>query len=228
MVRVDGQVQAHKVNEVLVSSKTELVGQVETIILVSLGGGDLTILVDVAVDLGGNGGELSNQVHGVLEGVVPVVFLVDALRVRLGELRLVLKRGNSKGELGHGVEGVGAAVDELLNELGDLGAGSPLGGELADLGLGGDLTGQEKPEETLGEGLLSSGSAGKDSLALGDLKGRYLAAARARQLPIYDAGRLLGGVGGAYGLATEADTLISIENGSLQSIVSTALVRPQV
>jgi hypothetical protein len=41
-----------------------------------------------------------------------------------------------------------AAVDQLLDELGDVGAGGPLGGEVANLLLGGDLTGQEKPEET--------------------------------------------------------------------------------
>jgi hypothetical protein len=41
-----------------------------------------------------------------------------------------------------------AVVDELLDELGDVGAGSPLGGQITDLLLGRDLAGQEKPEET--------------------------------------------------------------------------------
>jgi hypothetical protein len=41
-----------------------------------------------------------------------------------------------------------AVVDELLDELGEIGAGSPLSGEVANLLLGGDLAGQEKPEET--------------------------------------------------------------------------------
>jgi hypothetical protein len=169
VVRVDGQVKTHEVNEVLVSSESELVGQVETVVLVLLDLGDLSVLVDVTVDLSGNGGELGNEVHGVLEGVVPVLLLVDSLGVSLSEGRLVLKSGDGKRELSHGVEGVGAAVDELLNELGDIGTGSPLSGESADLLLSGNLSGQQEPEETLREGLLSSGSAGKDSLALRDL-----------------------------------------------------------
>jgi hypothetical protein len=41
-----------------------------------------------------------------------------------------------------------AAVDELLNELRDIGAGSPLGGQVADLLLARDLAGKKKPEET--------------------------------------------------------------------------------
>jgi hypothetical protein len=42
-------------------------------------------------------------------------------------------------------------VDELLDELGDVGAGGPLGGQVADLLLGRDLAGQEQPEEALKE-----------------------------------------------------------------------------
>ncbi len=39
-------------------------------------------------------------------------------------------------------------VDELLDELGDVGSGGPLGRQITDLLLGGDLAGQEEPEET--------------------------------------------------------------------------------
>jgi hypothetical protein len=83
------------------------------------------------------------------------------------------------------VEVAGAAVDELLDELGDIGAGSPLGGEVADLLLRGHLAGQEEPEETFGERLLATGGLGEELLALGD------------------------------GLAAETDTLLRIEDGSL-------------
>jgi hypothetical protein len=67
------------------------------------------------------------------------------------------------------VESVGATVDELLNELGDIGASGPLGREVTNLLLGGDLTSQEKPEETLRQGLLTTGSLGQKLLALGNL-----------------------------------------------------------
>ena len=170
VVGVDGQVQTHELNEVAVVAEAELVGQVEGVVLVLLDGGDLAVLEDVAVDLGGDGGQLGDEVHRVLEGVVPVVLLVDTLSVSLGESGLVLKGSHGQRELGHGVEGVGAAVDELLEELGEVGAGSPLSRQVTDLLLRGDLTGQEEPEETFRERLLTTGSLGQELLALRDLK----------------------------------------------------------
>lgn len=148
VVGVDGQVESHELNEVLVLGETELVGQVPRVVLVLLGGGDLAVLEDVAVDARSDVGKLGNEVHRVLEGVLPVLGLLHALGVGLGEGRLVLKSSDGQRELGHGVESVGAAVDELLDELGEVGAGGPLGGEVADLLLGGDLASEEKPEET--------------------------------------------------------------------------------
>jgi len=170
VVSVDGEVESHQLNKVLVLGEAELVGQVPRVVLVLLGGRDLAVLEDVAVDARGNVGELGNEVHGVLEGVLPVLGLLHALGVGLSEGRLVLKSGNGDGELSHGVEGVGAAVDELLNELGEVGAGSPLSGEVADLLLRGNLTGKEEPEETLGKRLLTTGGLGEKLLALGDLQ----------------------------------------------------------
>jgi hypothetical protein len=82
------------------------------------------------------------------------------------------------------VEVVRAVVDELLNELGEIGSGSPLGREVTDLLLGRDLAGQEKPEKTLGKRLLATGGLGEKLLALGD------------------------------GLATESDTLLRVEDGT--------------
>lgn len=75
---------------------------------------------------------------------------------------------NGDGELSHGVESVGASVDELLNKLGELGTSSPLLGEALDLLFGGDLTGDEEPEETFRKGLRTTGSSGELGLNLGD------------------------------------------------------------
>ena len=77
-------------------------------------------------------------------------------------------RGDCQRELGHGVEGGRAAVKDLLNEVGDGGTGSPVLGELSDLLLGGDLSSEQQPEESLGEGLGTTGGTGKKLLALGD------------------------------------------------------------
>ena len=148
VVGVDGEVESHQLNEGLVLAEAELVGEVEGVVLVLLDWGNLSVLVDVLVDSGGDGWELRNQVHGVLECVSPVLLLVDTLGVCLGERRLVLESVDGNRELSHGVEGGWAAVDQLLNELGDVGAGSPLGRQVADLLLAWDLTGQEQPEET--------------------------------------------------------------------------------
>jgi len=41
-----------------------------------------------------------------------------------------------------------ASVDEFLDELWDVGAGSPFCREVADLLFAGNLTSEEKPEET--------------------------------------------------------------------------------
>jgi hypothetical protein len=185
VVGVDGQVKTHELNEVLVLSEAELVGKVEGVVLVLLGGRDLAILVDVAVDAGGNVGKLANEVHGVLESVLPVLALLHALGVCLGEAGLVLKRGDGDGELSHGVEVVGAAVDKLGDERRELAAGSPLSGQVADLLLGGHLASEEEPEETLREGLGAAGGLGEAFLALGD------------------------------GLAAETDTLLRVEDGAL-------------
>jgi hypothetical protein len=170
VIGVDGEVQAHQLNKVLVVGEAELVGQVEGVVLVLLDGRNLAVLVHVAVDLGGDGGKLCDEVHGVLESVLPVFRLLHALSVGLGEVGLVLESSDGDGELRHGVEIARAAVDELLDELGDVGTGGPFCGQVADLLLGGNLASQQKPEETLWERLLTTGGLGEELLALGDLR----------------------------------------------------------
>lgn len=90
-------------------------------------------------------------------------------------------------ELRHGVERRRAGVDEVLDELGDGGAGGPVGRELGALLGGRDLARQEQPEEGLGQGLVTAGRLGQELLALGD------------------------------GLAAEADTLVGVKDGSCGS-----------
>jgi hypothetical protein len=185
VVSVDGEVESHQLNKVLVLAETELVGEVEGVVLVLLDWSNLAALEDVLVDSGSDGWELGDQVHGVLEGVTPVLLLVDTLGVGLGEGRLVLKSSNGQRELGHWVEVAWAAVDELLDELWNIGAGSPLSREIADLLLTWDLTGQKEPEETFWEWLLATWSLWEKLLAFWD------------------------------GLASETDTLLGVENGTL-------------
>lgn len=148
MVGVDNEVQSHQVNEVLVLTKAELVCQVETIILILLHRSNLSIFEDVTIDLGSNGRELGNEVHGVLESVTPVLLLADTLGVGLCKLGLVLKSSDGERELSHWVESTRATVNELLNELRNGRTGCPFCREFADLLLGRDLASQKEPEET--------------------------------------------------------------------------------
>ena len=104
------------------------------------------------------------------------------------------------------MEGAGAAVDKLLNELGDVGASSPLGGQVTNLLLGGDLAGQQQPEETLGEGLLATGGLGKELLDLGDLG---MSKVSSRVLHFFLSSAI------TYGTATEANALLRVEDGAL-------------
>lgn len=79
---------------------------------------------------------------------------------------------------------VRAAVEKLLDVLGEIGTGSPVGGQVSDLLLAGDFAGKEKPEKTFGERFLAARSFGEDFLAFRD------------------------------GLSTESDTLFRIKDGS--------------
>ena len=90
VIRVDGQVKSHQLNEVAVLAETELIGQVEPVILIFLNRRNLAALEDVLVDSGRDCGKFGDQIHRVLKGVTPVIFLAHAFSVGLGERRLVL------------------------------------------------------------------------------------------------------------------------------------------
>ena len=89
------------------------------------------------------------QVHGILESVSPVVFLVHTLGIGLGERRVVVQGGDGHGELAHWMEGGRASVDDFLDKLGESATGGPILGEFGNLLGGRDLASEEEPEETL-------------------------------------------------------------------------------
>lgn len=185
VISVDGEVKSQKLNKLLVLTKAKQGSKVLGVISGGVGVTELTIFEDVAVNAGSDSRELGKEVNRVLVGVLPVLLLVNTLLIRLGESRLRLKSVNSNRELSHGVKGRRRSVNQLLDMLGELGSGSKLSRESLDLGLGGDLTGQQKPEETLGKGLLTAGALGKLLLEVGD------------------------------SLTTETDTLLRVEDGTL-------------
>lgn len=148
VVSVDGEIQSHQLDEVLVLTEAKLVSKVETVVLVLLDSSDLSALEDILVDSCGNRRELGNQVHGVLESVTPVFRLAHTLGIGLSEGGFVLESSDGDGELCHWVEVAWAAVDQLLNKFGDVRTGGPFSRQVADLLLAGNLTGQQQPEET--------------------------------------------------------------------------------
>lgn len=184
VIRVDGKVETHQFNKVLVLFETQKLGEVVRVILISLDLSELTILVDVAVNTSSNLRELGNQVHGILESRVPVLRLVDTLSVGLGELRVMLESIDSKRELRHRVESLGTTVNEFLNKLGDVRTSSPFSRERLDLLFSGDFTGNEQPEKRFGKRLTTFFSTRKGLLTIRD------------------------------GQTTETDTFLSIEDGT--------------
>lgn len=148
VISMDGEIQSHQFNEILVLAKSELVGEVEGVILVLLDSSDLAALEDVLVDSSGDSWELGNQIHGILESVTPVLVLLHSLSISLGECGLVLESSDSEGELCHWVKIAWASVDELFDELWYVGTSGPLGREIANLLLAGNFTGQKEPEKT--------------------------------------------------------------------------------
>lgn len=91
VVGVNGNVQSHQVDELLILSVSEQSSQVGRVILVGVDSGEFTIAVDVSEDSTSDSRELGDEVHGVVESRLPVFSLVDTLRVCLGEGRVVVQ-----------------------------------------------------------------------------------------------------------------------------------------
>jgi hypothetical protein len=100
VVRVDGDVQPHQLDKLLIVAVTEQSSQVGRVILVCVNGGHLSITVDVPEDSSSNVGELGNEVHGIIEGGLPVLLLGDTIRVGLGEGRVVVELHVSESFIG--------------------------------------------------------------------------------------------------------------------------------
>lgn len=187
VVTVQSKVESEQVNETSLLTLAHHGGVVvrPVTVEVDLAGEGSSTAVRVLVDLGGDLGQLGNEVNGVIKGVLPVLGLGDTSLVSLGELGVVVKGRHGHGELGHGVQGGGERVEHLGDELGDLTLLGELSRQTSDLLLSGNLAGEEEPEHGLGEHLTALNGLGENLLALLD------------------------------GLAVESDTLISVEDRAL-------------
>lgn len=186
VVTVDHKVETHELVElgVRVAKHAAEVGRVieGRVVL-----GDLAVVVGATVDESGNLGELGDHVEDILVCGLPVLSLVHALSVLLGEDRLGLESSHGSGELGHGVHGLGEGADEGLDVVRELGTGVELVREGLGLVGSGALAGHEEPEEGLRARLATLLAAGRGELLL----------------EVRD------------GTATEADTLLGVEERGL-------------
>ena len=97
MIRVDGEVESHELDELGVLSESEEGGQVLGVIGGRVDGGELVSSVGVSVDSSSDVGELGDEVHGVIEGGLPVLSLVDSVLVGLSEGGVVVELREGKG-----------------------------------------------------------------------------------------------------------------------------------
>lgn len=168
VVRVEDEVEPQELHKLAVL-KAKLVGKVGAHIDGGVGGDGLAAVIGVAVNLRSGPGQEGDEVEHVLVGELPVLGLVDAFGVGLGELALGLQSVDADAELAHGVHACG----QILEDVRDMG-GKLLRAfcDFVDEGLGlftcGDLACQKKPQESLRERLLAALGLGELGLALWD------------------------------------------------------------
>jgi len=166
VIAVDDQVQAHQVVELSVV-EAQQASEVSAVVQLGVVSGDLAVLVGVSVDASSNLGESGENVQGVFEGRVPVLGLLGARLVGLGELRLGLHGSDGSRQLRHGVEVLGEVVQQVNDVLGEIAALVQLVGNTVGLFLSGNLASNHQPQQSLGEGF-STLALGQLLLQLGD------------------------------------------------------------
>lgn len=150
---MDDDIKSHELPEGLVV-ESEHLRVVGTVVESGVGLRDLVLVsIAVVVDDGSDVRDLGADIEGIFEGRLPVLALVNALAVGLGEVALRLAGEDSHRELGHGVHRLGEALDEGLGLLWQLAAVEEFFLELLELAMGRELPGEEQPEGSLGQGL---------------------------------------------------------------------------
>mmetsp|Transcript_49254 Transcript_49254/g.159651 ORF Transcript_49254/g.159651 Transcript_49254/m.159651 type:complete len:241 (-) Transcript_49254:297-1019(-) len=157
VVRVDGDVQPHKLVEAFVARKliTEHVakvgGVVEAgVVLIHLGPRPSPLwVVGAAEDQCADLRHPGEEVHHVFVHVVPVESLVGPFRVLLREDRLRLQSEDRRRELGHRVHPLGEGANHPLHVSRKLRARVQLRRHRVGLLLGGHLARQQEPQHAL-------------------------------------------------------------------------------
>lgn len=118
MVDVNGKVESHEFGKLFVVAEAKLTGQIVAVVLILFDWDDATLVERIPVDSRGNSWQFGNEIHHIVEGIEPVILLVDAFGVCFGEGRFSIKRCYCHGKLSHRMNIARTAVDEFLDELG--------------------------------------------------------------------------------------------------------------
>jgi len=168
VVGVDGEVESHELGElfVVVSDHVgEVFGPVSVLVNNAESG---TVSVQVVVDLGGNGWQFSDQVHGIFEAVFPVFRFVGTLGVLSSKNGLTVEGIDGRSELSHWVQVGWEVVEHLNNVSWQVSGGGPLLRQLFDFSFGWDLSGNQQPEKTFWEWFAAFFGSWEEFLALWD------------------------------------------------------------
>ncbi len=169
---MEGQVQPQKVLEsfVLPSAFAEHSSEIVAPVLVDVNFSreGTTTTIGVLVDLCCHCWQLREKVDAVIESRFPVISLVQAALVRLGEDGGVIQRRYSASELGHRMQVLGKVVEHAVDELWQLRLLGKLARKSSNLGRRWDLSGQQQPEHGFREHFGSRRSLGQLILAIFD------------------------------------------------------------
>jgi hypothetical protein len=164
MVRVNGDVKPHQLDELGVITESKERSKVLRVIFGSINGREFTRAVSVAVNPASDVGQFGDakllvrlqistrkgrnvQIHAIFEDGSPVLLLRDALSISLGESTVVVESSNSHAELAHRVQSSGASINDILHEIGNLSTSSPIRRKGSDLLIGRNFTSDKQPEK---------------------------------------------------------------------------------
>lgn len=157
VVRVDRKISSDALLH-LVLVESQHVGEVASPIKGMIRVDESAIVVLVPVDGRANVGQFGQQIHGILEVVLPVFGLVGSGLVGLEELAVNLQVEHSHGQHGHGMEILGQVGDEMQVVLAEISSLPPFTGESVELLLGWVPSGGQQEEHGFWEWFNSIGS----------------------------------------------------------------------
>jgi hypothetical protein len=158
---MNDDVKSHEIPESLVW-ETELLSVVSTVIKRSITlGNSVLVFVAVMEDDGGDSRNTGAYIEGIFECRVPVLALMNAVVVSLGELAWRLASKDTHRELSHRVHGLREVLDQSFSLSGEFTTVEELSLELSKFTLRGELSSKKEPESGLWKRLWTTWSFGR-------------------------------------------------------------------